>query len=49
MVKFICNEQDCPNAGIEYFFVNGYDTAECGGCKTMLEPQETIMKEPEIG
>jgi hypothetical protein len=43
MVKFICTATECPNAGIEYNFVDGYTTAQCGGCKTILEAQ--LVKE----
>jgi hypothetical protein len=39
MVKFICNTEECPNIGLQYNFVDGYATAQCGGCETILEAQ----------
>jgi hypothetical protein len=33
---FICNEVDCPNAGILYRMEDANPTAICGGCKATL-------------
>ena len=36
MISFTCNEKTCPNAEIEYNFFGTPQTAECGGCKSVL-------------
>jgi len=39
MSVFICHHPGCPNEGIEYNFGDDHPaTAECGGCKAILEP-----------
>jgi hypothetical protein len=45
MVKFICTETECPNKDIEYNFVDGYETAQCGGCQTILDAQPSEQEE----
>lgn len=35
--RFICNEPECPNAGIVYLMEEANPTALCGGCKQTLE------------
>jgi hypothetical protein len=36
MITFTCNEKDCPNKEVEYHSLGNPETAECGGCKSVL-------------
>ena len=47
MVKFICKNPECKNFEVEYNFADGYDTAECGGCKATLDGEQ-VPDNPEI-
>jgi hypothetical protein len=40
MVTFTCNEKDCNNEGIDYNFFGEPETAQCGGCKAILEAKD---------
>ena len=40
MSIFICDEDFCPNAGVVYDFGDDSpESAECGGCKMVLFPE----------
>jgi hypothetical protein len=47
MMRFICNNGDCKHFGVEYNFVDGHDTAECGACKAVLQGEQ-VPDNPEI-
>jgi ribosomal protein S27AE len=41
MSIFICDEDNCPNAGVIYNFGDDHPVrAECGGCQTTLLPEK---------
>ncbi len=46
MYKLICNENNCSNKAIPYYFTEVEETAICGGCKAAIVP--IIMTEAEI-
>lgn len=47
MVTFKCIADDCVNKDIEYNFIGNPETAECGGCKTILEAYD-LREDPEL-
>jgi hypothetical protein len=48
MVTFKCTQTDCKNANIEYNFLGNPESAECGECKTILEPKDLRDDPPLI-
>lgn len=36
MITYKCTKKDCPNKDVEYNFFGNSETAECGGCKSVL-------------
>ena len=48
LVKVVCNNEECINAGIEYFLPEQTDDVMCGGCATMIPPVETVMEPPQL-
>lgn len=47
MITFKCTKKDCPNKDIEYNFLGNPETAECGGCKTVLNGTD-LRDDPEL-
>lgn len=47
MVKFICDNSECLNFEIESNFLGFPETAECGGCGTILAASPSDLPEPE--
>ena len=46
MYKLICNQNECDNNAIPYYFSEIQDFTICGGCKAALVP--IVMTEAEI-
>jgi hypothetical protein len=46
MLKLICNQSNCANKAIPYYFTEVQETAICGGCKVALVP--IVMSDAEI-
>jgi hypothetical protein len=40
MVTVTCNDNDCPNGGIDYNVIGTPSFVECGGCHVHLEPYD---------
>lgn len=40
MVTFTCNEKGCANDKVVYNFLGNPETAECGGCCSILVAQD---------
>jgi hypothetical protein len=40
MITFKCTKASCENKDIEYFFLGEEETAECGGCHTLLKGKD---------
>jgi hypothetical protein len=47
MVTFKCTKKDCANKDIEYNFGGNPETAQCGGCDTILIAKD-LRNDPEI-
>jgi hypothetical protein len=47
MVSFECTNKDCDNANVAYNFLGNPETAECGGCKTVLIGTD-LREDPEV-
>jgi len=46
MYKLICNENNCANKGIQYYFPEVKESSICGGCKAAIVP--IVMSDAEI-
>jgi hypothetical protein len=40
MITFKCTKKDCVNENLDYNFFGNPETAECGGCKSILDPKD---------
>lgn len=47
MITYKCTKKDCPNKDVEYNFLGSNETAECGGCKTILKGTD-LREDPEF-
>lgn len=47
MVTVTCNDNDCPNGGIDYNVIGTPTFVECGGCGVHLTPTDK-RPDPEM-
>jgi len=47
MMTVTCNDNTCPNGGIDHNVLGAPPLVECGGCGTMLEPYD-LRDDPPI-
>jgi hypothetical protein len=47
MITYECIAKDCANKGVKYNFFGSDETAECGGCQTILTGTD-LRDDPEF-